>query len=127
MYDVFISHASEDKHSVAKPIAEHLTRNGLKVWFDDQQLLIGDRLLEKITSALQTSNYGVVVLSQNFFLKKWPRYELSQLSMNRILPIRHRISHAELVEHAPGLSELRILSTSDGLNRICNEIIQVVQ
>lgn len=127
MYDVFISHASEDKYSVAKPIAEHLARNGLKVWFDDQQLLIGNRLLEKITSALQQSRYGVVVLSQDFFLKKWPRYELSQLSMDRILPICHKISYADLAKHAPELSELRILSTSDGLNRICNEIIQVVQ
>lgn len=37
-YDVFISHASEDKEEVARPLAEVLRRNGLSVWYDEFEL-----------------------------------------------------------------------------------------
>ena len=38
IYDVFISHASEDKEEVARPLAEVLRRNGLSVWYDEFEL-----------------------------------------------------------------------------------------
>jgi hypothetical protein len=34
VWDVFISHASEDKEAVAEPLAEELTARGVKVWLD---------------------------------------------------------------------------------------------
>lgn len=37
-YDVFISHDSEDKEEVARPLAEVLRRNGLSVWYDEFEL-----------------------------------------------------------------------------------------
>lgn len=37
-YDVFISHASEDKEEVARPLAEVLRRNGLSIWYDEFEL-----------------------------------------------------------------------------------------
>ena len=37
-YDVFISHAAEDKEEVARPLAEVLRRNGLSVWYDEFEL-----------------------------------------------------------------------------------------
>ena len=43
-YDVFISHASEDKEEVARPLAEALRKNGLSVWYDEFELKIGDSL-----------------------------------------------------------------------------------
>ena len=39
-YDVFISHASEDKNSVVRPLAEALVARGLKVWYDEFELRI---------------------------------------------------------------------------------------
>jgi hypothetical protein len=49
MWDVFISHASEDKESVARPLAEELISRGLKVWYDDLTLTsviaFGDQLM----------------------------------------------------------------------------------
>ena len=43
-YDVFISHASEDKDSVVRPLAQALVAKGLKVWYDEFELKIGDSL-----------------------------------------------------------------------------------
>jgi hypothetical protein len=35
-WDVFISHASEDKETVARPLAQCLERSGLRVWYDPE-------------------------------------------------------------------------------------------
>lgn len=34
-FDVFISHASEDKESIAKPLAVSLSEYGVRVWYDE--------------------------------------------------------------------------------------------
>jgi TIR domain len=34
-WDVFISHASEDKDDFVRPLAHGLEEKGLKVWFDE--------------------------------------------------------------------------------------------
>ena len=127
LYDIFISHASEDKRVVAKPLARTLSSSGLDVWFDDQCLLIGESLLDSINHGLRNSRYGVVVLSQSFFLKDWPRYELEQIPTGQVLPIVHGITYKDLSRHAPKIAEKRVLSTKDGLKRICKEIIKVVK
>jgi hypothetical protein len=40
-FDVFISHASEDKASVVEPLAHALQEQRLNVWYDDFVLRIG--------------------------------------------------------------------------------------
>jgi TIR domain len=41
-YDLFISHASEDKVDVVRPLAAHLQNLGLRVWVDEFELTLGD-------------------------------------------------------------------------------------
>lgn len=69
-YDVFISHASEDKDAVVRPLAISLQQKGLKVWFDEFELRIGDSLRQKIDKGLANSRFGIVVLSKNFIKKR---------------------------------------------------------
>jgi hypothetical protein len=78
-WDVFISHASEDKDAVAIPLAQVLRRAGLRVWLDRQELRIGDSLHEKIDEGLANSRYGIVVISPSFLTKRFPRKELDDL------------------------------------------------
>lgn len=75
-WDVFISHAWEDKEEVAHPLAEALKAKGLSVWYDKFTLKIGDSLRQSIDNGLSKSRYGVVILSKSFFAKKWPKNEL---------------------------------------------------
>ena len=70
-YDVFISHASEDKESVARPLAKALQQLDLRVWLDEVEITIGDSLRRTIDKGLATSTFGVVVLSPAFFEKEW--------------------------------------------------------
>lgn len=69
-WDIFISHASEDKETFVKPLAEALKSLGMRVWYDDFTLSIGDSLSRSIDTGLINSSYGVVVLSPCFFSKR---------------------------------------------------------
>jgi hypothetical protein len=49
---VFISHASEDKSSIVRDLANALVGEGLSVWYDEFELRIGDSLRRKIDLGL---------------------------------------------------------------------------
>ena len=76
-WDVFISHASEDKDSFVRPLAMELSRLGLRVWFDEFSLDIGDSISASIDKGLAESKFGLVVISPSFISKPWPRRELA--------------------------------------------------
>lgn len=78
-YDVFISHASEDKDSFVRPLAVALQSLGVSVWFDEFPLRPGDSLSRSIDKGISSSEHGLVVVSQNFLQKPWPEYELRGL------------------------------------------------
>lgn len=130
MFDAFVSYASEEKDCIVVPLVERLSRESLRIWYDDHRLIIGDSVVSAIDAGLDKARYGVVILSIAYFTKKWPRYELDQLSktkMDKILPILHGITHDDVERHAPCLSSRRALSTDVGLGRICSEIIQAIR
>ena len=82
-FDVFISHASEDKDEFVRPLAAALTALGLKVWYDEWTLTIGDSLRQRIDEGLMASDYGIVVLSRNFSPRNgrrlsWMAYSLGK-------------------------------------------------
>jgi hypothetical protein len=132
-WDVFICHASEDKVEVAKPLAQRLTKEGVKVWYDDFELTLGDGLRQKIDQGLSLSKYGIVVLSPNFFQKRWPQYELNGLVSREldtekvILPIWHKISYSEIRRFSPPLADKISVSTKDGIESIVDKIVQLVK
>lgn len=133
-WDVFISHASEDKQAVAEPLAFELRNRGLKVWLDKTELRIGDSLRRKIDFGLAHSTFGVVVLSKSFFAKGWPQYELDGIigmSVNgdqRMLPIWHEISRDEIAERSPSLVDKIARNTAiHTVAEIAEEIADVVQ
>jgi TIR domain len=51
----------------------------LNVWYDEFTLKVGDSLRRKIDTGLRNSDFGIVILSKNFFLKNWPQTELDGL------------------------------------------------
>ena len=48
MWDVFISHAWEDREDIARPLAEASRRKWLRVWYDEFTLTLGDSLHRSI-------------------------------------------------------------------------------
>ena len=71
--DVFVYYASEDREAVVGPLAAMLSELGLRVWYDQMELRVGDSLRRKIDDGLTRCRFGVVILSESFFGKHYPR------------------------------------------------------
>ena len=133
MWDVFISHAWEDKEDIARPLAKALRRAGLRVWYDEFTLTAGDRLSRSIDHGLAQSRYGIVILSPNFFSKEWPQRELNSFvarevsSGKTILPIWHNVTWEDVRRFSPTLADKVAVSTTKGMDAVVKEILQVVR
>ena len=133
-FDVFISHASEDKDDVVRPLATTLQSAGLSVWFDEFELKIGDSLRRKIDRGLARSRFGVVILSRAFFGRGWPEYELDGLVTRAasgeqvLLPIWHNVTKQEVMDYSPSLADrLARSTTTHTVKEIATEIVDVIQ
>ncbi len=117
-YDVFISHASEDKNDLVRPLADELVTLGLKVWYDEFRLKVGDSLRGSIDAGLAKSHFGIVVLSPSFFAMNWPQYELDGLVQREtdggkiILPLWHKVSKDQVLKYSPSLADKLALNTT---------------
>jgi len=119
-WDIFVSHASEDKETVAIPLVNILLRAGLKAWLDEYDMKLGDSLREKVDHGLAKSRFGVVILSPAFLSKKWPKRELNGLMAVEeddhkvILPVWHQISKSVLSQYSPILADRFAADTETG-------------
>jgi len=117
-YDVFISHASEDKDEFVKPLVDELQNAGFSVWYDDFTLKVGDSLRRSIDDGLRNSRFGIVVFSNAFFAKNWTHYELDGLVTREmdghkvILPIWHMVSKDQVMKYSPSLADKKAINSS---------------
>jgi hypothetical protein len=132
-YDVFISHASEDKDAVARPLALALQEAGITVWYDEFTLRIGDSLRRNIDQGIAKSRFGLVILSPSFFAKGWPQYELDGLVTRTVsgkqvmLPVWHELTADEVAEHSPSLADKVARDTAEySIAEIAAEIAEVI-
>lgn len=130
-YDVFICHASEDKTAVVEPLAATLRGRGLRVWLDRMEILIGDRLTERIDDGLAHSRFGVVIVSRAVLGKDtgWVRRELDGLAAREaqegqvvVLPVWHGIGYKEVASYSPTLASKLAADTGDGLEAVAEMI-----
>ena len=133
-YDVFISHASEDKEDIVRPLAIALRERGVSVWYDEFELRIGDSLRRKIDKGLANSKFGIVVISKDFIKKGWTNYELDGIITKAvsgeqiILPIWHNISKREVIDFSPSLADKLARNTATNTaEEIAEEIAELIK
>ena len=134
MYDVFISHASEDKESFVNPLVEALQDAGIRVWYDALEMEWGKSLREQIDNGIKRSKYAIVVLSKNFFAKKWTNRELDGILAKEgvtgvaPLPIWYELTYEDVYNFSPTLSGLYSLSTDQhSITDICQSFKLVLK
>ncbi len=132
--DLFISHASEDKTAIARPLAVRLRDRGWAVWFDEFELVLGDRLRETIDRGLAETRFGVVILSPHFFAKQWPQRELDGLTAREvgtgrklILPVWHEVDYAFVARFSPTLADRLAIQSSEGLDAIVGQLERALE
>jgi serine/threonine protein kinase len=131
--DVFISHACEDKDEVARPLAEKLKARGLRVWYDETDIRVGDSIRERVDEGLSRSRFGVMILSRHFFAKEWTRNEFDALwgrgdgGQKVLIPVRHQVTHADVAKFSKLLASRLAVSTDAGLDQVADAIAKVVE
>lgn len=129
---VFISHASEDKAAIARPLAQALRERRIDVWFDEYSLRPGDSLRASIDHGLASCDYGIVILSDSFFAKGWPQRELNGLFSRSVvserrflIPVRHDMTAEKLQKISPLLGDLISVDSSMGASEIAKLILAI--
>lgn len=132
-YDLFISHASEDKDEFVRPLAETLENLGVRVWYDEFTLKVGDSLRKSIDHGLVRSRFGTVIISSSFCSKNWTQYELDSMvarEMNghkMILPIWHKVTKNDVINFSPSLADKVALNTSlNSIEEIAGQLAEVI-
>ena len=133
MSKVFISHAGEDKETVAIPLAQLLKQRGIEVWLDEWELTVGDSLRRKIEKAISEASFGIVIVSPAYMRKTWPARELDGLfaletaGRKLILPVLHNIREDEIRRVWPMLADKLSCSTDRGIDAVANQITIAIE
>jgi hypothetical protein len=92
-FDVFLSHSSHDK-PVVRALAERLRDDGLRVWFDEWEIKLGDAIPSAIDAGLGQARHLIFCMSHHSLGSDWVLLEAQTLRfrdpMNRqrrLLPV----------------------------------------
>lgn len=76
----------------------------------------------------------MVILSHNFFRKRWPRWELDGLTArqlageeNVILPVLHEVGRDDVRSYSPPLADLFAVRSSDGVEAVADGVVRVLE
>lgn len=134
-YDVFVSHAWEDKESFVDEFVEALKDLGIKVWYDTSQIKWGDSMRERIDDGLKKSRFGVAVLSPDYIAenKYWTKAELDGLfqleSVNgkTLLPIWHNLTKQQVMNYSPIIANKKAMTTATmTAQEIAEEMLKLI-
>jgi diguanylate cyclase (GGDEF)-like protein len=73
-FDLFLSHSSKNKQT-ARMLALELKHAGLKVWFDEWLINLGDDVYLEIERGLEKSRSMLILMSKPFFESDWATFE----------------------------------------------------
>lgn len=107
-FDVFISHASEDKAGIARPIFQACERFGIKAFLDEEHIAWGKSFTEKINTALGAARTVLAVVTQNSVTKEWP---LAEINSALALEVSGEKNVVVLLVGNPDLSRLPLIKT----------------
>ena len=128
---VYISYASNDKVKVTRLVRE-LQDHGIRVWFDEDQVLPGDDLLEKMADGINLCRRYIICLSPSFDKRppqSWVKHEF-RLAMlrerneasNIVIPVRIKAGGG--IPSEIGLRAFADLTTTKRWSKNINKQIQ---
>lgn len=108
---------------------------GIRVWYDEFSLKVGDSLTKSIDQGLINSKFGIIVLSKAFMRKQWTNYEFKSLVSREmhhgekvILPIWYEISKNDVMAFSPHLADkVALNSSTQTIEEIASDLKDVLE
>lgn len=131
-FDLFMSYSHADSKVIVEPLVGELEAFGFDVWYDGAEIRLGDSIPDSIDEGLQASNFGVTILSENYFegTSQWEYDGLvtrHNKEGNVILPLWYGIDYDDVYEESPSLASLRAETvTKENIQDIAAQIYRVV-
>ncbi|XP_014503794.1 TMV resistance protein N-like isoform X2 [Vigna radiata var. radiata] len=80
-YDVFLSFCGEDtRYTLTGFLYNALSREGFKIFMDDEELEGGNQISQKLMGAIESSRVSIVVFSENYGYSTWCLDELAKIT-----------------------------------------------
>lgn len=135
-YDAFISYARDERDAVVRPLYEHLTDMGLRIWFDEFEVKVGDSIQNSINRGMRDSSYGIVVLSEAYLERQFPVWELEGFLRRRLrnaerrkvlLPLYYGVDEDYVGEYSHSLAGLHAMTiTGDNIEEVAGKLYEVI-
>jgi hypothetical protein len=126
-WDFFVSHATADKESFARPLARALEHEGQRVWLDAGEVKPGDMLDTVIGYGARAANFGVAILSPRFLGREWTDRELELLEGERLFVVLHDgFTLEELQRRRPSLRSRVTLSSEPGPAAVARQLVDAI-
>jgi hypothetical protein len=110
-WDAFISYQTTHREFVLE-LAASLAERHLRIWYDHAELCAIDPIKETIDVGLASCPFGIVVLSAEYFGRRWTTHEINKLLSKRMLVVLHGVAVNRVVAEYPELSnKLMLVST----------------
>ena len=118
-FDVFVSHANDNKAEFVNALTAGLSRLGISIWYDANILDWGDNWKLQIANGLKKCRFGIVVISPEFLGREWTEKELNELLQRQndsgekvILPILYKMTIDDLKKSYPRVADFQAMVVS---------------
>ena len=128
MKKIFISYSHYDK-SFVDWLVEKLAREKISIWYDRNEINVGDSLTKKIEEGIKSSSFIIIILSKSGVQSKWVNYVFNtaliysaQKQGVKILPV--------LIDDTvipPNLSSIRYADFTKNKYLALQELIQTIR
>ena len=130
--DVFISYVSQDEE-FANELAERLQTEGVVV--QKSMLGLGDSLTHRVEQGLQDASYGILILSESFFMWPWSETDIEQMAgidrrfkgSTLLLSVWFDIDQQNIARYSETLATRVGVPSKMGLDVVIKEILRVVK
>jgi hypothetical protein len=132
-FDVFLSHAVEDKISIAQELYCRLKEAGLSIWYSGSDLTPGDFIEDSVRTAITHSEYGIVIFSQFFLSKNWTMneyYSMAQLESEKritIIPILFDVTPEDLAKKNLNMADRFAIHASRGMDHVVSKVLESIK
>lgn len=120
-YDVFISHANDNKEELVNGLTTALSKLGISIWYDANSIDWGDNLKLRINNGLEKCRFGIVVISPEFLGREWTEKELRELLQRQnetgekvVLPLLYKMTIADMKKQYPQLADFHAKTINPG-------------